>query len=71
MDAACRNIMTHTNCGIAQAFLMAARNPARVIGMDHEIGTIEIGKKANLVMVDHRFHVKMTILEGEVWNKKE
>jgi N-acetylglucosamine-6-phosphate deacetylase len=50
---------------------MAARNPARVIGMDHEIGTIEIGKKANLVMVDHRFNVKMTILEGKVWNKKE
>jgi N-acetylglucosamine-6-phosphate deacetylase len=39
--------------------------------MEREIGTIEIGKKANLVMVDHRFHVKMTILEGEVWNKKE
>ena len=71
MDAACQNIMTHTNCGIAQAFLMAARNPARVIGMDHEIGTIAVGKKANLVMVDHRFNVQMTILEGEIWNNKE
>ena len=71
MDAACRNIMTHTNCGITQAFLMAARNPARVIGMDHDIGTIEVGKKANLVMVDHKFNVKMTILEGEIWNNKE
>lgn len=67
MDAACRNIMTHTNCGIAQAFLMASRNPARAIGMDHEIGTIEVGKKANLVFVDHRFNVDSVILEGKIW----
>lgn len=43
MDQACRNIMTHTNTGIAQAFLMASRNPARAIGMDDEIGSIEVG----------------------------
>ena len=67
MDAACRNIMTHTNCGIAQAFIMASRNPARAIGMDHEIGTIEVGKKANLVFVDHRFHVESVILNGKIW----
>jgi N-acetylglucosamine-6-phosphate deacetylase len=72
MDAACRNIMTHTNCGIAQAFLMASRNPARAVGMDHEIGSIEVGKKANLVFVDHRFNVDTVILEGDIWkNGKE
>lgn len=70
MDKACRNIMTHTNCGIAQAFLMAARNPARAIGMDDEVGTIEVGKKANLVFVDHRFNVDTVILEGEIWKYK-
>lgn len=67
MDQACRNIMTHTNCGIAQAFLMASRNPARAVGMDYEIGTIAVGKKANLVFVDHRFQVDTVILEGEIW----
>jgi len=69
MDQACRNIMTHTNCGIAQAFLMASRNPARAVGLDHEIGTIDIGKKANLVFVDHRFQVDTVILEGEIWKE--
>ena len=67
MNAACRNLMTHTNCGIAQAFLLASRNPARVIGMDSEIGTIEVGKKANLVFVDHQFCVDTVILEGKLW----
>ena len=66
MDMACRNIMTHTNCGISQAFLMASRNPAHVIGMDHEIGTIEAGKRADLVFVDDRFHVQQVMLGGEL-----
>ncbi len=66
MDMACRNIMTHTNCGIAQAFLMASRNPARAIGMDDEIGTIEPGKRADLVFVDDMFHVQKVMLAGQV-----
>ncbi len=66
MDVACRNMMTHTNCGIAQVFLMASRNPARVIGMEDEIGTIEVGKKANLVFVDDMFHVDTVMLEGTI-----
>ena len=67
MNVACRNIMTHTNCGIAQAFLMASRNPARVIGLEDEIGTIEAGKLANLVFVDDMFNVQKVILGGKIW----
>jgi len=66
MDVACKNMMTHTNCGIAQVFLMASRNPARVIGMEDEIGTIAVGKKANLVFVDDAFHVDKVVLEGRL-----
>lgn len=69
MDVACRNIMAHTSCGIAQAFLMASRNPARVLGMDSVIGTIEPGKRADLVLVDDMFHVDTVILGGTVWRQ--
>jgi len=65
LNLACKNIMTHTNCGIVQAFLMASRNPARAIGMDYEIGTVEEGKRANLVFVDDKFDVKRVMLNGE------
>lgn len=65
MDAACRNMMMHTGCGMTEAFWMASRNPARVIGMADEIGTIEPGKKANLVFCDDAFHVKNVMLEGQ------
>ena len=65
MDKACRNIMTHTGIGIREAFLLAARNPARVLGMADEIGTVAPGKKANLVFVDDHFTVEEIMLEGE------
>ncbi len=64
MDAACRNMVMHTGCSITEAFWMSSRNPARMIGMDKEIGTIEPGKKANLVFMDDAFHVKKVMLDG-------
>ena len=65
MDTVCRNIMTHTNCGIAQAFLMASTNPSVMLGMDDQIGSVEVGKKANLVFVDDMFHIQKVMLNGE------
>jgi len=66
LDKACRNIMSHTNCGIAQAFVMASLNPAKVVGMDSEIGSIEPGKIADLIFVDDRFNVQKVMLSGEI-----
>lgn len=71
MDMACKNIMTHTNCGIAQAFVMASTNPARLLGMEDEIGSIEVGKKADLVFVDDKFNVKQVMLQGELCKFEE
>ncbi|MBQ8416693.1 MAG: amidohydrolase family protein [Clostridia bacterium] len=66
MDQACRNIMTHTNCGIAQAFLMASTNPSKVVGLDEELGSIAVGKAADLVFVDDRFNVQEVMVGGEL-----
>ena len=71
MDKACRNIMEHTNCGIAQAFIMASTNPARLLGMDDDIGSIALGKLADLVFVDDRFHVKQVMLRGKICEFEE
>ena len=66
MDMACRNIMTNTSCGITQAFRMASLNPARAIGLDDKIGSIEVGKNADLVFVDDKFNVKKVMQEGKI-----
>lgn len=51
------------NVGIepAEAFAMASQIPAEVIGLEKELGSIAIGKKANLLWVDKDFKLK------EVW----
>ena len=66
MELACRNIMTHTNCGIAQAFLMASTNPARAVGLGDELGSIEPGKRADLVFVDDKFNIRQVMLGGAI-----
>ena len=50
---------------------MASTNPARLLGMDDDIGSIALGKVADLVFVDDRFQVKNVMLSGEVCNFEE
>ena len=45
---------------------MASSNPARLLGLDHVCGSIEIGKRADLVAVDESHNVKLTIIGGHV-----
>ena len=44
---------------------MASANPARLLGLD-DCGTIEVGKRADLVALDQDGNVKLTVVGGEV-----
>lgn len=65
MDAACRNFMMHTGYGLVHAIKMATINPARMLGIDDQVGSIEAGKKANLVIIDDMVNVEKIIFQGE------
>lgn len=45
---------------------MASTNPARLLGIDGECGSIEEGKRADLVALDERGDVRLTIIGGRV-----
>lgn len=45
---------------------MASLNPARLLGIDHECGSIQIGKRADLVALDEEHQVRMTIIDGQI-----
>ena len=45
---------------------MASMNPARLLSLDHECGSIEIGKRADLVALDDDGNVRLTIIAGHV-----
>ncbi len=68
MDYACKNIMTHTGVSIDKAFYMASTAPAKAIDMYDTIGSIKVGKMADLVICDKDINVKKVILNGEIYN---
>ena len=66
LDAACRNVMKHTGYGLCHAIRMASLNPARLLGIDDQVGSIEVGKKANLIIIDDMVNVRKVFLEGDL-----
>ena len=57
--------MTHSGYGLCHAIRMATLNPARLLGIEDEVGSLEVGKKANLILIDDAIRVNTVILEGE------
>jgi len=45
---------------------MASQNPARLLGIDRECGSIQEGKRADLVGLDENQNVRLTIIGGEI-----
>ena len=64
LDVACRNMMKHTGASLTTVFKYASYNPARCIGMTDR-GEIAVGKRADLIFVDHKMNVKKVILAGK------
>jgi len=46
--------------------LMASTNPARLLGIDGDCGSIEQGKRADLVALDQEGNVRLTIVGGRL-----
>jgi N-acetylglucosamine-6-phosphate deacetylase len=59
-----KRLVEQTDIGIEEAFKMATIYPARAIKMDQHIGAIKPGMVANLVIVDHQYQIKHTIVNG-------
>ena len=58
-------MMRHTGVDICQSFRFASLNPARAVGLDADVGSIAVGKKANLVLVDDEMLLSGVWMEGE------
>ena len=51
---------------LVDAVYMATLNPARQLGRDAEFGSLEKGKRADLVWFDNRYRVRGVWLDGEL-----
>ena len=61
-------VRTMRSLGISYVDLaqMASTNPARLLGLDHECGSISVGKRADLLALDSNAQVRLTIVNGLV-----
>lgn len=64
------NFAEFTGCPLVAAFQAASLNPARVLGIEKERGSLEKGKYADLIIVDPRGTNRLTVREGQIiWNQ--
>jgi N-acetylglucosamine-6-phosphate deacetylase len=45
---------------------MVSLNQAKLLNIDHEVGSLEPGKKANIVLIDHKLTVQATFIKGDL-----
>lgn len=64
LNNAVRNLYKNTNISVADAFACASLNPARVLGEDKNIGSLEAGKCADIILTDNDFNIIKTIIGG-------
>lgn len=65
------NMVHKLNIPIHHAIRMASLTPAKAIGIDKNKGSIEIGKDADLLLLDKDINIKASIVGGNViWLKK-
>lgn len=71
LNEAVFNLYDNTELEIYEAVACASLNPAKAMGEDKEIGSLEEGKRADIIIADEKFSVLTTILGGEIVYKGE
>ncbi|SVD03863.1 uncharacterized protein METZ01_LOCUS356717, partial [marine metagenome] len=66
MMRAVQTVVEQAGVPLVDAVLAATLNPAQQLGRDGEFGSLETGKRADLVWFDNRFQVKAVWLDGDL-----
>ena len=64
MDHMVRQMRKDSGASLAEVIRMATLTPARLTGIDAQVGSLEVGKKADLVLLDGDLKVLRVWLEG-------
>ena len=66
MNRAVQNMVTKVGVPFTQAIDYATINPARMLKIDGEAGSIKVGKRADFTVLNENFDVVCTVVGGEV-----
>lgn len=64
LNRAVQNVYENTNIGLARAFAAASLNPATAVGEAERKGSLEVGKDADIIIVNTNFDIIKTIIGG-------
>ena len=64
MDTMVRNMYENTSAELHEAIRMATLTPAERVGMEDEIGSLEVGKRADFILLDPSLGVRNTFIGG-------
>jgi N-acetylglucosamine-6-phosphate deacetylase len=67
MDHMVRTMVRSAGATLVEAVRMASLTPAERSGIEAEAGSIETGKRADLVILNRRLACRRTIIGGRVW----
>jgi N-acetylglucosamine-6-phosphate deacetylase len=67
MDHAVQTFHQLTGISLPEVVRMATLTPARIIGQEQEIGSIAVGKRADLLVLDKALQVQQVYLGGQRW----
>ena len=59
------NMVKHVGVPLDETLRMCNLYPARAIGVDDKLGSIEVGKIANLTVFDNDFNIQHVFVNGE------
>lgn len=71
MNYALRNLVKKCGLSLIQASKLTSFNSARVMGLEEEIGSLEVGKSADLTVLNSSFDCLLTLIEGRVAYRKK
>ncbi len=66
INRALGNVVETLGVPLSDAMLWVTKNPAEALGLYDSIGSIEVGKRAHLTVLDEKFNVVMTIVDGKI-----
>ncbi len=65
MDHCVRTMHFAAGVPLVETIRMASLTPARILGVEREIGSIEVGKRADLLVLDAQLNVRAVYVGGE------
>ncbi|MEY4941282.1 MAG: hypothetical protein RIQ93_3017 [Verrucomicrobiota bacterium] len=68
MDTMVRHMKEQTSAGVAAAVRMGSLTPAERVGFQKSVGSLEVGKKADVLVLDKTLRVKRVYIGGVEFN---